>query len=139
MSFAIIVFSELTGFQAIVLYSNMIFSDILGDNSTFTPRQGTYLIVVVNFVASVVSIATVKRFGRRPLLIYGHLGVAICHALIGLFIIMNQGVLLIITMCMFMIIYQNTAEPVGQVYVTEVCSDIALGLTTQVLWLVIFI
>ena len=29
---AIIVFSELTGFQAIMLYSNIIFTEIFGDN-----------------------------------------------------------------------------------------------------------
>jgi len=35
---AIIVFSELTGFQAIMLYSNIIFTEILGENSKFNPR-----------------------------------------------------------------------------------------------------
>ena len=102
---AIIVFSELTGFQAIVLYSNIIFTDILGPDSTFTPRQGTYLIASVNFFASIASIATVRTFGRRPLLILGHTGVAICHALIGVFIIGGQGFAILIAMCAFMVIY----------------------------------
>ena len=64
---------------------------------------------------------------------------AVCHALIGVFIIAGAGLPVLVTMCLFMIIYQNTCEPVGQVYVTEVCSDIALGISTQVLWLVIFL
>ena len=38
-----------------------------------------------------------------------------------------------------MFIYQNTCEPVGQIYVTETCSDIALGVSTQILWLVILV
>ena len=136
---AIIFFSELTGFQAIVLYSNIIFADILGPDAKITPRQGTYIIAAVNFVASIASIATVRAFGRRPLLIFGHVGVAVCHGLLGLFIVSGHGLAVLITMCLFMIIYQNTCEPVGQVYVTEVCSDIALGISTQVLWLVIFV
>ena len=101
----IIILSELTGFQAIVLYSNIIFKDILGPDSKITPRQGTYLIAAVNFFASIASIATVRTFGRRPLLILGHTGVAICHLLIGIFIIGGHGFPIIITMCAFMIIY----------------------------------
>ena len=52
---------------------------------------------------------------------------------------MDEGMGVLIMTCRFMIIYQNTVEPIGQVYVTEVCTDIALGVTTQILWLVILI
>ena len=89
VNIAIIVFSELTGFQAIMLYSNIIFTEIIGENKTFNPRQGTYLIAAVNFLASFVSIASVRIFGRRPLLLFGHTGVAICHTLIGIFVILG--------------------------------------------------
>ena len=130
VNIAIIVFSELTGFQAIMLYSNIIFTEIILDTATFTPRQGTYLIAAVNFLASFVSIASVRIFGRRPLLLFGHAGVAVCHTLIGLFVILGQGEAVLVTTCIFMFIYQNTCEPIGQVYVTETCSDIALGVST---------
>lgn len=137
ISLMIIVFSELTGFQAIMLYSNIIFSGILGANgSSISPRQGTYIIAAVNFCASFLSIWTVRVAGRRTLLLGGHFLIALCHLLIGLFIIMGQGWGVIMMTCVFMFIYQNTCEPVGQIYVTETCSDIALGVSTQILWLV---
>ena len=41
--------------------------------------------------------------------------------------------------CVFMFVYQNTCEPVGQIYVTETCSDIALGVSTLVMWCVILL
>ena len=127
----IIVFSELTGFQAIMLYSNIIFSGILGDDGTkITARQGTYIIAAVNFFASFLSIGTVRIAGRRTLLLAGHFLVALCHLLIGLFIIMESGWGVIIMTCVFMFVYQNTCEPIGQIYVTETCSDIALGVST---------
>ena len=39
--------------------------------------------------------------------------------------------------CVFMFVYQNTVEPIAQVYITETCSDIALGVGTQIQWIVI--
>ena len=38
INIAIIVFSELTGFQAIMLYSNIIFTEIIGENERINPR-----------------------------------------------------------------------------------------------------
>ena len=102
----IIVFSELTGFQAIMLYSNIIFSGILsGGNATITARQGTYIIAAVNFIASFISIGTVRIAGRRTLLLGGHFLVALCHLLIGLFIILGSGHGVIIMTCLFMFVY----------------------------------
>ena len=135
----IIVFSELTGFQAIMLYSNSIFGEILGDKAVISPREGTYMIALVNFMASLVSIGTVRMAGRRTLLLIGHFSVALCHLLIGLFIILGYGWGVLTMTCVFMFVYQNTCEPVGQIYVTETCTDIALGVSTQILWLVILL
>lgn len=102
----IIVFSELTGFQAIMLYSNIIFSGILsGGNATITARQGTYIIAAVNFIASFISIGTVRIAGRRTLLLGGHFLVALCHLLIGLFIILGSGHGVIFMTCLFMFVY----------------------------------
>ena len=88
------------------------------------------MIAAVNFIASFVSIGTVKMAGRRTLLLAGHFSVALCHLLIGLSIIMESCYGVIFMTCVFMFIYQNTCEPIAQVYVTETCSDIALGVST---------
>ena len=138
VSIAIIIFSELTGFQAITLFSTSIFGEVLGED-TLNPRIATIILCSVNFVASFVSILTVRMFGRRTLLIWGQAGSAVCLLLIGFFTILgfNTGVLGMIFL--FVFIYQNTVEPCGQIYVTEVCCDIAMGFAGQVLWLVILL
>jgi hypothetical protein len=105
VSLMIIVFSELTGFSAIMLYSNSIFTEIFGKNGAISPREGTFLIAAVNFFASFMSIATVRAFGRRSLLLFGHFGVGLCHLFIGLFIALDYGVGVIATTCIFMVIY----------------------------------
>lgn len=106
VSVMIIVFSELTGFQAIMLYSNHIFTAIFGDKNSFiTAREGTYLIAGVNFVASFMSIGTVKIAGRRTLLLAGHFAVALCHLMIGLFIILESATGVLCMTCVFMFIY----------------------------------
>ena len=105
VSIMIIIFSELTGFQAIMLYSNLIFTGIFGDDSIISPREGTYLIAAVNFIASFVSIGTVKLAGRRTLLLGGHFTVALCHLLIGIFIIIESCYGVLIMTCVFMFVY----------------------------------
>ena len=113
VSMMIIVFSELTGFQAIMLYSNIIFTDIFGDHGAITPRSGTFIIAAVNFVASFMSIYTVRKLGRRDLLLLGHFSVAICHIFIGAFIVLDHGLGVLTMTCIFMIVYQNTVEPIS--------------------------
>ena len=101
----IIIFSELTGFQAIMLYSNNIFYQIFGAKGVISPREGTFLIAAVNFFASFLSIGTVRLTGRRPLLLFGHFGVSLCHLFIGIFIALDYGVGVLVMTCLFMIIY----------------------------------
>ena len=84
----------------------------------------------MNFIASFISIGTVKLAGRRTLLLTGHFFVAICHILIGLFIFLEKDWAVICTTCVFMFVYQNSCEPISIIYVTETCSDIALGVST---------
>ena len=63
------------------------------------------MIAAVNFFAPFVSIAAVRMFGRRPLLLFGHAGVAVCHALIGIFVMSGKGEAVLVTTCAFMFIY----------------------------------
>ena len=92
-----VIFHELAGYNVIMQYSNIILGLILGTDKTsgFTPREGTYVVGIVNFFASLVSVWTINNFGRRILLLLGHTGMAVVNGLIGLFIItgFDAGVL----------------------------------------------
>ena len=89
-----------------MLYSNTIFTNIFGkSNSYITAREATYLIAGVNFVASFISIGTVRLAGRRTLLLTGHCVVALCHLMIGISIIMESATGVLIMTCVFMFVY----------------------------------
>lgn len=82
---------------------------------------------------------TVKSFGRRPLLFYGHIGIAIAHALIGAFILTGFDIGIVIMMCIFIWLYANTTGPIAWVYSAETCTDIGLGVCLLTLWAVVLL
>lgn len=82
-----IIFHELTGINVIMLYSTEIFKTMKnseGEN-TIEPRTGTILVGFVDVVAATMAFYVVKRLGRRTLLLWGHIGIAICHGLVAYF------------------------------------------------------
>ena len=91
---------ELTAINAILLYSNTIIADM--PNGSLTPREGTYLIGVFNFISSAVSLYSAKAFTRRFLFIGGHLTMGLCHIAIGLFILIEMSTFALISIFIFL-------------------------------------
>ena len=56
-----------------------------GKSGGLSPRQGTYLVGIVNFLACIVSIYPVNKFGRRTVLLGGHICMTLFMVLIGVF------------------------------------------------------
>ena len=91
---------ELTAINAILLYSNTIISDM--PDGSLTPREGTYLIGIFNFISSAVSLYSAKAFTRRFLFIGGHLTMGLCHIAIGLFILVEMSTLALVSIFIFL-------------------------------------
>ena len=89
---------ELTAGNAILLYSNTLLGDIGGP---ITPRMGTYIIGVVNFIASSISTWSARYFSRRFLFIGGHLLMGLCHLMIAFFIGIGKGAYAFISILAF--------------------------------------
>lgn len=70
-----IIFHELTGINVILLYSNT----ILAKSGKFKPRTGTQIIGDIDVFGTFCSIFAVKYFGRRTLVVWGHLAIALAH------------------------------------------------------------
>ena len=117
------------------MYSNTILETILGTNpSGFTARQGTYMLSLVGTISAFLGIFAVRKFGRRPLLLIGHVGICLSYLLIGIFTIKDVDYGVLVMMCMFLFIYMNTSGPIAWLYAAETCCDISLGVCLQVLW-----
>ena len=76
------IFQQVTGINAVIYYSDRIFA-AAGFTSVQQQTDATILAIgVVNVVATFVAIAFIDRFGRKPLLLAGLVGMTV--ALIGL-------------------------------------------------------
>ncbi|GAB3820849.1 D-xylose transporter XylE [Pontibacter rugosus] len=76
------VFQQITGINVILYYAPRIFSQ-LGGGTTDTALLQTIVVGAVNLVFTVIAILTVDRLGRKPLMIFGSLGMGICITAVG--------------------------------------------------------
>ena len=67
------VFQQAVGINAVLYYAPRIFNDMRMDN----PMVNTVVMGVVNILFTLVAIFTVEKLGRKPLLIWGSIGMAI--------------------------------------------------------------
>ena len=67
------VFQQAVGINAVLYYAPRIFNDMGMDN----PMVNTVVMGVVNILFTLVAIFTVEKLGRKPLLIWGSIGMAI--------------------------------------------------------------
>eukprot|EP00347_Sterkiella_histriomuscorum_P017146 403350492 len=98
------------------------------------PRNGTYFIGVSSMIGALIAVLILNKVGRRTLLMYGHVIMALCHFLIGLFAYLNYSQWVVGWMVSFILAYYITNGPVIWLYVSEVVVDTALGLCIFTLW-----
>ena len=130
---------EIVGNNAIMLYSNTMLREMSKSGSALSPRQGTYLIGVVNFISSGISIFTAKHFTRRSIFIYGHIAIGVTHILVGLFAYLDQPSLVLVSMLFFVFSFQNSSGCITWLYCAEVAVDVVLGFVGCTGYFVIFL
>jgi len=75
------ILQQVSGINAVFFYAPMIFEKSgIGTNAAF---MQAVLVGLVNLVFTVVAMAAIDRFGRRPLLIFGLTGIAACMLLLA--------------------------------------------------------
>ncbi len=77
------VFQQITGINAIIYYSDEIFAQAGFVTPHQQARATLYAIGVVNVLATLIAVAFVDRFGRRPLLLAGLVGMTVSLTTIG--------------------------------------------------------
>lgn len=131
----IMTFHTLTGYAAVMAFSTSIFETAGGDGGGgLSPRQGTYFVGLCNLVASMAGIYTVRTFGRRQLLLYGHAAIAVLHFMIATATILGWSTIQIGLVCVFILVYMTTSGPGAWAYAAETCSDSALSLCVFTLY-----
>jgi len=78
---SVAILQQITGINSVFFYAPMIFEQSgIGTDASF---MQAVLVGLVNLVFTVVAILTIDRFGRRPLLGFGLIGIAVCMLLLS--------------------------------------------------------
>lgn len=119
-------FHVLTGYSAVMAFSNSIFEGTSDNSGGLSARQGTYLVGLCNLVASMVGIWVVRSFGRRTILLVGHSAITVLHVLIAIATMNGWSSIQIVLVCIFIFVYMTTTGPGAWAYAAETCTDSAL-------------
>ena len=137
------IFSQVTGINAIMYYAPEIFKST-GDGSESALLQ-TVLVGAVNVLFTLVAIKYVDKVGRRPLLLAGSIGMAICLATIGgaFFYGMLQGNLVLIAILVYIAFFAVSLGPLTFVVIAEIFPNRTRGRAMSIslfsLWAAVFL
>lgn len=76
----------------------------------------------------IMAIFLLMRISHRRILIVGHSLMTLCTALIAVFFYFEIDYGILITTFMYLIVFLSTTGPCSFTFLTEVCTDIALGI-----------
>ncbi|CDW78529.1 sugar transporter family protein [Stylonychia lemnae] len=123
------ILNQLTGCNSIIWYSGAILKRMQNSSSgsTLTPKSGSMLIAVINFLGTIAAIYPIKKFGRKTLVLAGHVIMGTFMILVGLFSFLEYNDLMIAMILCFLFTFQTTDGPVLLIYGPEVTVDQGFG------------
>ncbi len=133
------VFQQITGINAILYYGAEIFSNVLSYGPEDALKQQLWL-GTVNLVFTFVAIFTVDKWGRKPLLITGTVGMFIGLSVLGLSIYLKKmGTVSLIAILVFIGSFALSLGPVVWVLLSEIFPNsirsVAMSIAVAAQWL----
>jgi MFS transporter, SP family, xylose:H+ symportor len=120
------VFQQFVGINVVLYYAGNIFRDM--GASTDTSLLQTIIVGAVNLMFTVVAILTVDKFGRKPLMIIGSIGMAVSMVALGLTFYFNQvGLVSLIFMLIYTAAFAMSWGPVCWVLLAEIFPNSIRG------------
>lgn len=118
------VFQQAVGINAVLYYAPRIFESMGMGNPMFQ----TVLMGIVNIAFTLVAVFTVEKLGRRPLLIYGSIGMAVGAAGVALSNMMdNPGILPVISIMVYSACFMFSWGPIAWVLIAELFPNTIRG------------
>ncbi|MCL7765454.1 D-xylose transporter XylE [Polaribacter sp. Z014] len=113
------VFQQFVGINVVLYYAPEIFKTI--SSGTDSALLMTIIVGVVNFLFTIVAVKTVDKYGRKPLMIIGALGMAIAMISLGfVFFIGATGYLALFCMMLYVASFAMSWGPVAWVLLAEI-------------------
>jgi SP family xylose:H+ symportor-like MFS transporter len=120
------VFQQFVGINVVLYYAGNIFRNM--GASTNSSLMQTIIVGIVNLTFTVVAIMTVDKFGRKPLMIIGALGMAVTMIALSLsFYTHNEGVIALIFMLLYTAFFAMSWGPVTWVLLSEIFPNSIRG------------
>lgn len=120
------VFQQFVGINVVLYYAGNIFRNM--GASTDSSLLQTIIVGIVNLTFTVVAILTVDRFGRKPLMIIGAVGMAVSMIALGLaFYTNNMGIMALIFMLTYTAAFAMSWGPVTWVLLAEIFPNSIRG------------
>ncbi len=113
------VFQQFVGINVVLYYAPEIFRN-MGSGTDASLLQ-TIIVGAINLTFTVVAILTVDKFGRKPLMIIGSLGMAVAMVSLGFsFFLEKQGLAALIFMLVYVAAFAVSWGPVTWVMLSEI-------------------
>lgn len=125
---------QLTGINAIVTEASTIVKNIIPGLAEYTP----IILNVVQVIATLCTVFVLTRVGRKPMVLFGNLGLAIIDIIIGILFVFEKwsgsGYFVLAMLIVYMIIYGISLGPVVWLYVPEIIPAKIVPLATMMNW-----
>ncbi|MGQ1909939.1 D-xylose transporter XylE [Marinifilum sp. RC60d5] len=131
------VFQQFVGINVVLYYAAEIFRNM--GNDTDSSLLQTILVGAINLIFTVLAIFTVDKFGRKPLMIIGGVGMGICMFALGTAFYMDQlGLVALFAMLGYVAFFAMSWGPVTWVLLSEIFPNSirsAMSLAVAAQWM----
>ena len=149
------VLQQVTGINAIIYYANEIFAEAGFTTAEQQAKATLWAVGVVNVLATLIAVAWVDKFGRRPLLLTGLVGMTVSLSAVGLsFAAMENtaesatsttvgGIVTVLALVVFIASFAFSMGPIVWTLISEIYPNRvrgrAISVATAANWLAAFI
>ena len=120
------IFQQVVGINVVLYYAGNIFRNV--GASTNSSLLQTIIVGIVNLTFTIVAILAVDKFGRKPLMIIGALGMAVSMFALGTsFYTHNEGLLALVFILLYTAFFAMSWGPVTWVLLSEIFPNSIRG------------
>lgn len=136
--------SQICGIDAVIYYAPKIFMRS-GYASASSAFLASVIVGLVNFIFTIIAIAYVDKFGRKPLLLLGLIGMTASLSFAGYIMRLDnaRSYLVMIPILSFIAFFAFSMGPIPWIYISEIFPNKirgrAVSLATMALWISNFI